>query len=143
MSEHQQAISVAKAIHHVLKNNLHVQSFLGDPARLYELAPEDPIYPYLTYGPMRSESANGDEVPLMRHSVSLHLWSRYGGRAEIMTGLSILATALENTSMDLEGAHLIGIHSVYSDYFRAPDGRTMHGILRLNITTQPELAAAI
>lgn len=55
---------VAKAIHNRLSTDLGVQAELGDPPRLYDSAPEDPIFPYLTYGDMKSEDEGGDGVSL-------------------------------------------------------------------------------
>ena len=54
---------VAKAVHNRLSTDVGILSILGDPARLYDSAPEDPVFPYLTYGPMRSEDEGGDNVP--------------------------------------------------------------------------------
>ena len=85
MSDFNQSQALAKAIHSTLSANIAVQSLLGDTPRLYDSAPEDPVYPYLTYGPMRSEDIGGDDSPLTAHIMTLHIWSRYRGRAEIMT----------------------------------------------------------
>ncbi|PHR94319.1 MAG: hypothetical protein COA69_01610 [Robiginitomaculum sp.] len=137
MSDFNQSQSVAKAIHSALAANLGVQALLGDPARLYDHAPENPIYPYLSYGPMRSEDTGGDAHPVTTHSLTLHIWSRYSGRAEVMQCLSAVSEALEEGGLTLSSAHLISAHTVFSDSFRAPDGRTLHGLLRFNVTTEP------
>lgn len=137
MSDFNQSRAVAKAIHIALSNDVTVQNLLGDPARLYDHPPEDPIYPYLSYGPTRSEDVGGDLTPMITHSLTLHLWSRYGGREEILQCLSAVAEVLESTTLSLVDAHLVSANIVFSDHFRAPDGRTLHGLLRLNVTTQP------
>ena len=137
MSDDNQAQALAKAIHLALSNNLAVQSILGQDARLYDHAPEDPIYPYLTYGPMRSADIGGDASPMTAHNLTLHLWSRYAGRAEIMTMLQAVSGALESGSWQLSEGHLVSANVIFTDQFRAPDGHTLHGIIRLNATTQP------
>jgi len=137
MSGFNQNLALAKAIHSGLSDNLAVKSVLGETPRLYDNPPEDPVFPYLTYGPMRSEDIGGDESPLTAHTVSLHIWSRYRGRAEIMTCLSAVAGALEGTNLQLTGAHLVSANIVYIDNFQAPDGRTLHGLIRMKIITQP------
>jgi len=137
MSDNNQAQALAKAIHLVLSNNVAVQSVLGQDARLYDYAPEDPIYPYLTYGPMRSSDIGGDESPMTAHNLTLHLWSRYGGRAETMTMLQAVSGALESGSWQLDIGYLVSANVIFTDQFRAPDGHTIHGIIRLNATTQP------
>ena len=137
MSDINQTHALAKAIHLALSGNVAVQSVLGQEARLYDHAPEDPIYPYLTYGPMRSADVGGDESPMTAHNLTLHLWSRYGGRAETMTMLQAVSGALESGSWQLSEGHLVSANVIFTDQFRAPDGHTLHGIIRLNATTQP------
>jgi len=137
MSDDNQAQALAKAIHLTLSTNVAVQSVLGQEARLYDHAPEDPVYPYLTYGPMRSADIGGDDSPMTAHNITLHLWSRYGGRAEIMTMLQAVSGALQSGGWQLAVGHLVSANVVFTDQFRAPDGHTIHGIIRLNATTQP------
>lgn len=142
MNISQQAESLAKAVHAVLQADPAVQYGLGGtpdvPPRLYDSAPEDPVYPYLTYGALRSEDIGGDDTALASHQMTLHLWSRYTGRAEVMALLGQLGRALDPEG--LTAAATVAVRSstaVYSDVLRAPDGRTHHGLLRLNITTHP------
>jgi len=141
MSVHNQSQSVARAIHNRLSQDVAVQDILGQQPRLYDHIPKDPIYPYLTYGPMRSENISGDDSPLITHTITLHLWSRYGGRAEIMDGISAVCSALETGTLSLSGARLVSLNVVFSDNFRAPDGRTLHGVIRLNVITEPIMEA--
>ena len=137
MSDINQVQALAKAIHLALKSDIAVQSVLGQEARLYDAPPEDPIYPYLTYGPMRSEDIGGDDSPMTAHNLTLHLWSRYGGRAEVMSIIQAVSGVLENGNWQLVEGHLVSANVIFTDQFRAPDGRTLHGIIRLNATTQP------
>lgn len=137
MSDNNQAVELAKAIHSTLSANIAVQSILGNPPRLYDHPPEDPVYPYLSYGPMRSEDIGGDTSPMTAHSLTLHIWSRYSGRAEVLNGLSAVSGGLETENISLSTGKLISSHIVFTDNFRAPDGRTLHGIIRLHVTTQP------
>ena len=141
MSE--QAKELAKAVHAVLRDNPAVRFALGGaidaPPRLYDAAPEDPVYPYLTYGALRSEDIGADATPLASHQMTLHLWSRYTGRAEVLGLLSQVTHVLqaETLSAASEGISIRSAVAIYSDVLRAPDGRTQHGLLRLSFTTQP------
>lgn len=139
----EQAEALARAVHAVLSANPAVQYGLGGmsdvPPRLYDAAPEDPVYPYLTYGALRSEDIGADDTPMAAHQMTLHLWSRYTGRAEVMALLGQLGHALKAET--LTEAASVAVRSatpVYSDVLRAPDGRTHHGLLRLSITTHPK-----
>ena len=127
---------VAKAIHNRLSTDLGVQAELGDPPRLYDSAPEDPIFPYLTYGDMKSEDEGGDGVSLARHSITLHIWSRYSGRAEVFDVIDAVGHALEGAPISLEQGQVVISAIPYMDVIRARDGRTLQGLIRLNIYTQ-------
>jgi len=128
-----------EALHARLSSSPNIQAVLGVSPRLYDHAPEDPIYPYLTYGAMRSEDISADETALSAHTVNLHIWSRYSGRIEAVTILSELTKVLETTSLDMGAAKQVSANIVYTDIFRTPDGRTLHGILRINYTIQSDL----
>ena len=148
MNISEQAEALAKAVHTVLANNPAVQFGLGGsadvPPRLYDSAPEDPDYPYLTYGALRSEDIGADETALASHQMTLHLWSRYTGRAEVMGLLGQLGHALDpDVLTEAASVAVRSATSVYSDVLRATDGRTHHGLLRLSITTHPKEEASI
>ncbi len=137
---HTAAIVLAKAIHSALSGDVSIQSLLGTPPRLYDHAPEDPVFPYLSYGDMRCEAIGGDDVSLEQHTLSLHIWSRYGGRAEIM---HLLDAITQRLSPDVLVAIPVGVtdwlvsaNIVFTDIFKAPDGQTLHGVVRFTALTQ-------
>lgn len=130
------AARAARALHNRLSTDLGVQNVLGDPPRLYDNAPEDPVFPYLTYGDLKCEDESGAGVLRSVHKVSLHVWSRYGGRAEVLDILTQISTAVSAGPLLLEGGQDAVCVVPYVDVVRAKDGRTLHGLLRLNIYTQ-------
>ena len=141
MSSLRAAIEISKAVHAQLSANPLVQARLGTPPRLYDSPPEDPIFPYLTYGPMRSEDISADGAVIKSHIMTLHIWSRYAGRAEVMEVLSAVTAALEDAALNLNDIALARAKVIYTDIFRAPDGQTLHGLIRYALTTDEEEAA--
>lgn len=130
---------ISRAIHQALAKHPLIQDRLGDPPRLYDSAPEDPIFPYLSYGLLRSEDIGGDELSLFSHQMTLHLWSRYAGRAEVLSVMEAVKIVLNDRDLiaaELLDETLISAAILYSDVLRAPDGRTQHGILRLSVLTE-------
>lgn len=130
---------ISRAIHQALTKNSAVQDSLGTPPRLYDSAPEDPLFPYLSYGLLRSEDVSGDEVALFSHQMTLHIWSRYAGRAEVLSVMEAVKSVLSDRdlmALELAEGTLISTAILYSDVLRAPDGRTQHGLLRLSILTE-------
>lgn len=138
MSDENGAIALARAVHTALQNNILVQTILGQQPRLYDHAPEDPIYPYLSYGGIKTENQSGDEAPLFKHTMSLHLWSRYCGRSEILHLTSAVCKALEAENLVLGNHNLISANIVFTDIFRASDAQSLHGLIRLIAITQPQ-----
>lgn len=133
----EQAERLALAVHAVLHDSFHVQDSLGDPPRLYDAAPEDPVYPYLTYGAMRSEDIGADATPLAVHQMTFHVWSLYTGRAEILTALARIGRAL--TVEALSATEHISVRSanpIYSDILQTANGLVRHGLLRVSFTTE-------
>lgn len=127
---------VAQILHSLLSSDVAVQAVLGTPARLYDNPPEDPVFPYLTYGPMRSSDIGGDEADIQTHTLTLHLWSRYGGRAEVIDAISAVISALgKSQSNNDNDIHIVRSQVLYTDIFRDPDGQTLHGLIRFLLTT--------
>ena len=127
---------VAQILHSLLSSDVAVQAVLGTPARLYDNPPEDPVFPYLTYGPMRSSDIGGDEADIQTHTLTLHLWSRYGGRAEVIDAISAVTSALgKSQSNNDNDIHIVRSQVLYTDIFRDPDGQTLHGLIRFLLTT--------
>lgn len=139
MSDFNSVADVARALHAALESDIRVKDALGDPARLYDDPPEDPVFPYLTYGPVRSEDNSVDGARLTAHLMTLHVWSRYTGRAEALALMGIIASVAVNAPMTLSQAALVNRHIIYTDIFRASDGLTLHGIVRLRVSTDQEL----
>lgn len=129
-----EALRMQAEIHSALSDNFAVTLALGDPIRAYDDAPDSPVYPYLTYGNARSTDTSGDGAPQSTHQISLHLWSRYSGRSEVLDLMRLVETAL---SADLPHT----VTPLYLDVFRAPDGITFHGLLRLSVTLSRQLEA--
>ena len=138
MSDILAAIEVSKAIHALLSGHMGVQALLGTPPRLYDNPPEDPIFPYLTYGPMRSEDISADGAVISSHIMTLHIWSRYGGRGQVMEVLAAVTGALESAELTLADVELVRAKVSYTDIFRAPDGLTLHGLIRFSLITDKE-----
>ncbi len=117
-----------------------VKAWLGDPARVYDEPPDDPIFPYLTCGRARSRPFDGDPDAVIEQILHLHLWSRYSGRREAKETLAVIRAALQGLTISADGYRHTNFFSTYTDIFRGRDGRTTQGIIRLRALTEPEAA---
>ncbi len=127
---------ISAILHDYLSQDSVIEDVFGSPARLYDYAPEDPIYPYLSYGTVRSEDRSGDDIEILSHTVTLHIWSRYSGRAEIVDLLASLSDRLEAIPKTQGDHRIAGLNILYTDVFRARDNRTQHGLIRLSVQTE-------
>ena len=114
-----------------------VKAALGDPARIYDDPPREVIFPYLTLGRVQSRPSDVSGAEAIEHVITLHCWSRYGGRSEALQVIGTLRDALHNAALNVEGRRLIFLFAQFTDVFRSGDGRTTHGVLRLKALTEP------
>lgn len=108
-----------------------VAAILGN--RLYDDRPAEPVYPFLTLGRVETRPAAPDAL---EHAITLHVWSRYGGRAEALDAIGALRAALDGADLPMPGRRLVLLIATFADVFRAGDGRTTHGVLRLKAITE-------
>lgn len=115
-----------------------VKALLGDPARVYDEPPPEVVFPYVTLGRVESRPIDTASAPAIEHVVTLHVWSRYGGRAETLDIIGALRAALHDTSISVTGRRVVFVFAWFADVFRSGDGQTTHGILRLRAVTEPQ-----
>jgi len=129
--------ALAKAIREAAMADASVQAVLGDPARLYDDPPPDPAFPYVTLGRVEARASDAANAEALEHVLTLHVWSRYGGRAEALDVIGALRAALHDAPIEVDGRRLILLFVVFTDVFRSGDGRTTHGVVRLRALTEP------
>lgn len=130
--------ALLEALRVALLADAGVQVALGDTARVYDEPPADVVFPYVTLGRMESRAVDASATDALEHAVTLHVWSRYGGRAEALDVIGAMRAVLHNAALTVEGRKLVLLFAVFADVFRSGDGRTTHGVLRLRAVTEPE-----
>lgn len=125
------------AVRAALLADAGVKALLGDPARIYDDAPEGVAFPYVTLGRVESRPADAAGTQAIEHALTLHVWSRYGGRAEALDIIAALRAVLHNSPLTLAGYRLILLYASFADVFRSGDAQTTHGVLRLRAVTEP------
>jgi hypothetical protein len=112
-----------------------VQALVG--VRFYDEPPPDIMFPYVTLGRAESRPVDASAGEAIEHAVTLHAWSRHGGRAEMLDLIDALRAALHNAPLSVTGRRLVLLFVQFTDIFRSGDGRTTHGVLRLRALTEP------
>jgi len=129
--------ALAAAMREALLAHADVKTVLGNPARIYDDPPPDPVFPYMTIGRFETKPADSSGADATEHAVTLHVWSRYGGRAEALEALSAMRSALHNAPLAVESCALVLLLAQFTDVFRSGDGRTTHGVLRMRAIVEP------
>jgi hypothetical protein len=105
--------------------------------RVYDTAPREAAFPYVTLGDARITDTSGDDAPLQEHQLTLHAWSRQGGhkQAHVITGA--LLQALDDAPLAPSGHRLVNLRFAIADIRREADGRTYHAVVRFRAVTEP------
>lgn len=128
--------ALAAAIRAAAMDDAAVTALVAD--RIYDDPPPDVIFPYVSLGRVESRPIDSSSREALEHGVTLHVWSRYGGRAEALDIIAALRGCLHNAALNVAGHRLVFIFAQFTDVFRSGDGRTTHGVLRLRAITEPE-----
>ena len=128
--------ALQQAIYATLAADAALIALIGPP-RLYDDVPPGAQFPYLTLGQSitrdwSTSSERGDE-----HTLTLHVWSRAGGRREVHEIMGVVKTVLHDRALALSGHRLVNLRHDRSESSREPDGKTYHGLVRLRAVTEP------
>ncbi len=127
------------ALYAHLAGDAALTAHLGDPLRLYDVPPWDPVFPFAVFGRAEATPSDADDG-VVEHVVHVHVWSRYGGRQEAKAIAAALRASLEAAPLTLpagfEAWRLVSLRPVYTDVFRGTDGRTTQAIIRLRAVTE-------
>jgi hypothetical protein len=107
-------------------------------SRFYDEPPQDVVFPYATLGRAESRPLDASAADALEHAVTLHVWSRHGGRAEALDVIAALRGALHHAPLGVTGRRLVLMLVQFTDVFRSGDGRTTHGVVRLRAVTEPQ-----
>lgn len=128
--------ALQQALYAALAADAPLIAVIGPP-RLYDDVPPGAQFPYVTLGQSTTRdwstgSESGDE-----HTVTLHVWSRAGGRREVHEIMGAVKSALHNRALTLAGHRLVNLRHELSETRRDADGKTYHGLVRLRAVTEP------
>ncbi|GAM98861.1 genetransfer agent (GTA) ORFG08 [alpha proteobacterium U9-1i] len=128
--------ALVAAVVSAVKADAGVRAILGDPVRIYDLPPPEPVFPYATLSRVESRSTDTSDGEALEHAMTLHVWSRYGGRAEAIDAIAAVRNALHDAPLSVAGRRLVFLFVQFTDVFRSGDTITTHGVLRLRAVTE-------
>lgn len=133
--------ALQRGIYQALAGSSDLTARLGG-ARIYDDAPQSAAYPFITLGQSvirdwSTGTEDGDE-----HDLTLHVWSRGGGKKEVLEIMEAVKGVLHDQPLTLQDHFLINVRHEFSEARLDPDGDTFHGIVRYRAVTEPAHQAA-
>jgi hypothetical protein len=125
-----------KAIYEALAADGALAALIGDPPRLYDDPPGGTALPYVQIGDGTESDWGTASDAGAEHQLTLHVWSRGGGRMEARSVLSAIHDVLHEAALSLDGHRLVNLRFVLSQVWREADGETYHGIARYRAVTE-------
>lgn len=125
------------AVRAALTADAAMRALVGNPARVFEAEPDQPLYPFVTLGQTQSTPKDAAASQALEHALTVHVWARHGGKSEALAVLNAAREALHDRPLAVSGRRLVYLFAVFADVFRAPDQRTTHAVLRLKALTEP------
>jgi len=125
-----------QAVFAALSADAGVKAVLGDPARIFDKPPGDAQLPYLLIGDGTEEDWGTASDDGAEHALTLHAWSRAGGRKEARAILAAVYAVLHDASLTVSGHSLVNLRFVLSQILVESDGLIYHAIARYRAVTE-------
>jgi Protein of unknown function (DUF3168) len=130
------AWALQQAIFAALTADAGLVALLGGP-RVYDDVPTRAEFPYVTFAQSQERDWSTGSEAGGEHILTLHVWSRGGGRKETAEIMGAVREVLHDAALELSGFRLANLRHEFSDARRDPDGETYHGIVRFRAVTEP------
>lgn len=130
------ALALRAAIHAALVADVALTSLLGGP-RIHDVPPADAAFPFVTLGEVVVADWSTATEGGSEHALTLHAFSRSGGRAEAFAIAAALQEALHDAPLALAGHRLANLRATTAEVRRESDGLTFHALVRFRAVTEP------
>lgn len=133
MTDHEGALIAALIAH--LKGDTSLRALLGDPARIWDEAPEDAAFPHLIVGRCDSRPVAAADCGI-EHRLTLSCASRFPGAEEARAVAAAVRARLEGATLNGDGARTVGLGVTFIDVFRSADRKRAWAVIRVRAVTE-------
>ena len=130
------ALALRAAIHAALVADAALVALIGAP-RVHDVPPGDADFPFVTLGEAVVADWSTATEAGTEQALTLHVFSRSGGRAEAFAIAARLQEVLHDAALALEGHRLANLRATTAEVRRESDGRTFHALVRFRAVTEP------
>lgn len=124
------AWQLQRAVYAVLSDALAVP--------VYDHVPQDAALPYVMIGDDTARDWSADDLSGEETTLSIHVWSRYGGRREVKEIMAQIKGTLHEQMVTVLGHRLVLLRWEFAASFLEEDGLTRHGVMRFRSLTHEE-----
>ncbi|MDH3579885.1 MAG: DUF3168 domain-containing protein [Hyphomicrobiales bacterium] len=128
--------SLQQGIYQALAEDPQVTGLLAR-ANIYGDAPQNASFPYLTFGQTTERDWSTGAEDGSEHTVTLHVWSRAGGKKQTNEIIDVIRDALNAVPLTIADHTLVKLKHEFSEARHDKDGETYHGIVRYRAITEP------
>lgn len=129
-------LSLRAAVFAALSADTGLLALLGG-ARIHDVPPAEAAFPFVALGEAVVADWSTATEAGAEQALTLHAFSRSGGRAEAFALAAAIAAALHDAPLALAGHRLANLRATTSEVRREADGRTFHALVRFRAVTEP------
>lgn len=133
MTDHESALQKALIAH--LRDDAALKTLLGDPARIWDQPPGEPVCPHLLIGRSESRPVAAEGCGI-EHNLTLTCASTFGGTEEAKAVSAAVRARLFEAQLTADGVRTVSLRVVFSDVFRSPDLRRTWAVIRVRAVTE-------
>ena len=123
-----------KVIIQTLSNDADVKEIVDD--RVFDSVPLKAEYPYISLGPMTSDTTLADCLELDNISIQIDVWSREVSSEEMHELTHAVRRALTKSDLILEKNGLVLFNHESTRELRDPDGLTSHAAVNFDVIVE-------
>lgn len=127
-------LALQKALLAHLRSDPALSALVG--ARVYDAAPEERLFPHVVLGRAQTRPWGGLDGEGLEHALTLTCVSQFDGAEEAKAVVAAIRARLHGAELALDGCRLVNLRVTYSDVFRSPDWRPVHGVIRVRAVTE-------
>ncbi len=101
---------------------------------VFENKPQGCRYPFIQIGESDLVPDDAQGAPGASYAITLHIWSREGGKGELKTIMGEVYERTHNADVELDGLDTGFSFVEHVRDFDDPDGRTQHGVMTIQFT---------
>ncbi|TCT07625.1 DUF3168 domain-containing protein [Aquabacter spiritensis] len=130
------ALALRQAIHDRLAADAPLAALAG-AVRIHDVPPADVAFPFVILGEAVVADWSTATEGGTEQSLTLHAFSRAGGRREAFALAAAIQEALHDAPLALAGHRLANLRATTAEVRREGDGRTYHALVRFRAVTEP------